>query len=292
MKFIKHLIIYLCLLFGLCACSNEPKYKEVQVPYTYTEKVEVICHKAYYFRDASEPWYRFYYIRNTCTHYDKYSHAWSILGVQELTADNKWSDGINYHECASPTYLVDMGIINKNVTKTGYKTELQEVIPSKNDDMSMSIDIPLVIFIGAPVLILFCIWFKVKVIPWLNNSSDPVPSQVKQYISKPSNEDIVFHTSELLYFVYKYTFPDGKVYIGRSKNRRNRYGNSYQYRNQRVYKHMQKYPNYKKEIVMYSENIYKVAEYEHNLICKTWKYNLNVSKEYNWKKHVKKELKS
>lgn len=49
------------------------------------------------------------------------------------------------------------------------------------------------------------------------------------------------------YFIYKYTFPNGKVYIGQSQLGNNRYGNPTQYSNQPVYNAMMAYPNYRKE---------------------------------------------
>ena len=49
------------------------------------------------------------------------------------------------------------------------------------------------------------------------------------------------------YFIYKYTFPNGKVYIGQSQLGNNRYGNPTQYSNQTVYNAMMAYPNYRKE---------------------------------------------
>ena len=52
-------------------------------------------------------------------------------------------------------------------------------------------------------------------------------------------------------FIYKYTFPNGKVYIGQSHEGVYRYGYIKGYRTQLVGKAMKKYPNYTKEILCY-----------------------------------------
>lgn len=55
------------------------------------------------------------------------------------------------------------------------------------------------------------------------------------------------------FFVYKYTFPNNKVYIGKTSLAGKRYGNPYEYRSQLVYRAMQKYPDFEKEILGYFE---------------------------------------
>lgn len=54
-----------------------------------------------------------------------------------------------------------------------------------------------------------------------------------------------------IYFIYKYTFPNGKTYIGQTYEGSGRYGTLFGYRNQLVYRAMKKYPNYEKEILEY-----------------------------------------
>lgn len=54
-----------------------------------------------------------------------------------------------------------------------------------------------------------------------------------------------------IYFIYKYTFPNGKVYIGQTYKGSGRYGTQFGYKGQLVYRAMKKYPNYKKEILEY-----------------------------------------
>lgn len=54
-----------------------------------------------------------------------------------------------------------------------------------------------------------------------------------------------------VYFIYKYTFPNGKVYIGQTYKGSGRYGTQFGYKGQLVYRAMKKYPNYKKEILEY-----------------------------------------
>lgn len=53
------------------------------------------------------------------------------------------------------------------------------------------------------------------------------------------------------HFIYKYTFDNGKCYIGQSREGVKRYGKTCTYRNQLVGRAMKKYPNYKKEILCY-----------------------------------------
>ncbi len=53
------------------------------------------------------------------------------------------------------------------------------------------------------------------------------------------------------YFIYKYIFPNGKVYIGQTYKGSGRYGTQFGYKGQLVYRAMKKYPNYEKEILEY-----------------------------------------
>lgn len=56
------------------------------------------------------------------------------------------------------------------------------------------------------------------------------------------------------WFVYKYTFPNGKVYIGKTHTKGNRFGVTSGYKVQLVYRAMKKYPEYQKEILEYYNN--------------------------------------
>jgi plasmid maintenance system antidote protein VapI len=60
-----------------------------------------------------------------------------------------------------------------------------------------------------------------------------------------------------IYFIYKYTFPNGKVYIGQTYKGSGRFGKTMKYRGTLVGNAMSKYPNYKKEILEYctKENV-------------------------------------
>lgn len=53
------------------------------------------------------------------------------------------------------------------------------------------------------------------------------------------------------HFIYKYSFPNGKVYIGQSHKGTKRFGLSSHYKGQMVHNAMMKYPDYEKEILCY-----------------------------------------
>ena len=95
-----------------------------------------------------------------------------------------------------------------------------------------------------------------------------------------------FYYSKGRYFVYKYIFPDGKVYIGRSNIKQNRFGNVEEYIGQDVYFAMIKYPNFKKEKIFISDYVYAVGEMEHLLILEYWGKSYNRSKELEWKQTI------
>ena len=59
------------------------------------------------------------------------------------------------------------------------------------------------------------------------------------------------------FFVYKYTFEDGNVYIGRSSYQENRFNDPSKYENQEVGKHMRN--PYKAEIIFETANPYMVC---------------------------------
>lgn len=66
------------------------------------------------------------------------------------------------------------------------------------------------------------------------------------------------------YLVYKYTFIDQSVYIGRTYEGSGRYNNAAKYVNQEVYKHFQN--GYKAEIVYTSYNPFIACYMEYSLI--------------------------
>ena len=55
------------------------------------------------------------------------------------------------------------------------------------------------------------------------------------------------------YFIYKYSFPNGKVYIGQTYKGSRRYGKVSDYIGTLVYRAMKKYPNFEKEIIEYCD---------------------------------------
>lgn len=57
--------------------------------------------------------------------------------------------------------------------------------------------------------------------------------------------------SKHTYFIYKYTFPNGKIYIGQTYKGSRRFGKVSDYAGTLVYRAMKKYPNFKKDIIEY-----------------------------------------
>ena len=86
---------------------------------------------------------------------------------------------------------------------------------------------------------------------------------------------------EKKYFVYKYTFPNKKIYIGKSQINGNRYKNKSGYKAQVVYRAMLKYPNFQAEILKYfdSEEECYNAEQEYIALYKSNnnKYGYNIT---------------
>ena len=60
-----------------------------------------------------------------------------------------------------------------------------------------------------------------------------------------------------IYFIYKYTFPNGKVYIGQTYKGSRRFGRAASYKDMLVRRAMDKYPDFEKEIIEYcsKENV-------------------------------------
>ena len=56
-----------------------------------------------------------------------------------------------------------------------------------------------------------------------------------------------------VYFIYKYTFPNGKVYIGQTYKGSGRFGKASNYSGTLVYRAMKKYQTFKKEIIEYCD---------------------------------------
>ena len=93
------------------------------------------------------------------------------------------------------------------------------------------------------------------------------------------------------FFVYKYEWPDGWVYIGRSREGVNRFNNPKCYRsNHSLYEAMTT-KKYKAEIVFESDDIWDVGWMEQFLIAlyKDKSYNRNL--EVDWKKHIRNYIK-
>lgn len=57
--------------------------------------------------------------------------------------------------------------------------------------------------------------------------------------------------AQRIYFIYKYTFPNGKIYIGQTYKGSRRFGKVSEYAGTLVYRAMKKYPSFKKEIIEY-----------------------------------------
>ncbi len=57
--------------------------------------------------------------------------------------------------------------------------------------------------------------------------------------------------TERIYFIYKYTFPNGKIYIGQTYKGSRRFGKVSEYIGTLVYRAMKKYRNFSKEIIEY-----------------------------------------
>ena len=82
-----------------------------------------------------------------------------------------------------------------------------------------------------------------------------------------------------IYFIYKYTFPNGKVYIGQTYEGSRRFGRIASYKNMLVRRAMDKYPNFKKEKIEFctidtvdEREQYYIALY--NSMNKQFGYNL------------------
>jgi len=57
--------------------------------------------------------------------------------------------------------------------------------------------------------------------------------------------------NQRIYFIYKYTFPNGKVYIGQTYKGSRRFGRVSSYKDMLVRRAMDRYPNFEKEILEY-----------------------------------------
>ena len=68
------------------------------------------------------------------------------------------------------------------------------------------------------------------------------------------------------YFVYKYMFPNNKVYIGKSNVHGHRFGRPKSYSSQMVYRAMEKYPDFSKEILVYCDTEEEAFELEEKYI--------------------------
>lgn len=85
------------------------------------------------------------------------------------------------------------------------------------------------------------------------------------------------------YIVYKYTFPDGKVYIGRTHSEAKRLGKWEEYKSQYVYRKMLEYDGQIQiEIVLRTTNIFKAFFYEYELISENYENSYNAAVEDRW----------
>lgn len=85
------------------------------------------------------------------------------------------------------------------------------------------------------------------------------------------------------YIVYRYTFPDGKVYIGRTHTDTKRLGKWSEYNTQYVYKKMLEYDKQTViEVLHRTTNIFEAFYYEHELICANYENSYNAAPEDDW----------
>lgn len=85
------------------------------------------------------------------------------------------------------------------------------------------------------------------------------------------------------YIVYKYTFPDGKVYIGRTHTDTKRLGKWSEYSTQYVYKKMLEYDKQIViEILFRTRNIFEAFYFEHECICENYENSYNAAPEDDW----------
>ena len=85
------------------------------------------------------------------------------------------------------------------------------------------------------------------------------------------------------YIVYKYTFPDGKVYIGRTHSDAKRLGKWTEYNTQYVYKKMLEYDGQiQTEILLKTDNIFEAFFYEYEHICANYENSYNAAPEDDW----------
>ena len=88
------------------------------------------------------------------------------------------------------------------------------------------------------------------------------------------------------FFVYMYEWDDGYVYVGRSRQGVNRFGNPECYKNNKeLYIALTTKP-YKASIVFESDDIWDVGWYEHFLI-QLYPKRYNINSEIDWKRHIK-----
>ena len=102
---------------------------------------------------------------------------------------------------------------------------------------------------------------------------------------------------ERVYFIYKYTFPNGKVYIGQTYEGSNRFGNHSEYHKQPVHRAMLKYPNFEREILEYCsvENVDKREQFYIELyhsMERAFGYNLTSggNKNKQWAPEVRRKI--
>lgn len=100
-----------------------------------------------------------------------------------------------------------------------------------------------------------------------------------------------------VYFIYKYTFPNGKVYIGQTYKGSGRYGKPMKYRNSLVGNAMSKYPSFQKEIIEYcskemidEREVFYINKYDSTNRNKGYNRDYGGSKNKRFTNELKKQL--
>ena len=90
-------------------------------------------------------------------------------------------------------------------------------------------------------------------------------------------------SSVMEYIVYEYLFPNGKIYIGRTRSDLSRLGDWESYSSQYVYKKMKKYEGKIEIKVVYkTTNIFYAFAVEHKLIDIHYNHSYNANREIDW----------
>lgn len=100
------------------------------------------------------------------------------------------------------------------------------------------------------------------------------------HVKLPSIPEKLPTSSVMEYIVYEYLFPNGKIYIGRTRSDLSRIGNWESYSGQYVYKKMKKYEGKIEVKVVYkTTNIFYAFVVEHKLIDIHYNHSYNANRE-------------